>query len=288
MQPGYDGAIPRPAVCWNLFMARFSFILCDPLESFGSLAAFGDVLAVIKDLGFAGVEFNLTTADLPQAEALLTTVRRAQLPVVSFLTGANYFRQGLCLCARDEAIRRNAVEGLCHLAAAAARFDAILVVGQMQGFRSDEPDVSAAEQRIAAGLRQVAVAAEKAGTTVAIEPVNHLQCGFHNSLDAVLGLTRSIGSPRVKPMLDSFHMNIEESSQAGPIRRAGADLAHFHQCETNGGALGSGHLNVPEILETLDAIGYPGYVSVKVYRQDWRTAALATRDSLRAMGIALG
>ena len=90
------------------------------------------------------------------------------------------------------------------------------------------------------------------GATVVVEPVNHLQCGFHNTLDAVLNLTERIGSKQLKPMLDSFHMNIEETSMTEPILRAGKNLApHFHLCESNGGFLGSGHLNLRPILETL-------------------------------------
>ena len=133
---------------------------------------------------------------------------------------------------------------LQECAAVASQFGALLVVGQMQGFLSDEPDQSKGEARIESCLKRVVEAAEQYGTTIAFEPVNHLQAGFHNTLEAVMALARRIDSPRFKPMLDSFHMNIEEVSLTEPIYQAGRDLAHFHLCESNGGFLGSGHLNL--------------------------------------------
>lgn len=269
-------------------MTKFSFILCDPLESFGDLDDFAFVLRTLKRLGYAGVEFNLTSPGLADVEGLLRLVEEIELPIVSFLTGANYFGKGLCLSSPQEETRRKSVDSLCRFTSVAARFDAVLVVGQMQGFRSDEPDRAVAENRIENALRQVAAAAEENGATVVVEPVNHLQCGFHNTLEAVLNLTDRVGSTRLKPMLDSFHINIEEQSMTEPILRAGKNLGHFHLCESNGGFLGSGHLDFRPIMETLVAIGYRGYVSVKVYRETWDAAARATMDHLRAKGLVEG
>ena len=257
-------------------MTKLSFILCDPLECFGNLDAFASVLRTLKHLGYEGVECNITSPGLADADGLLRLVEEIKLPIVSFLTGANYFGQGLCLSSPHEEIRRKAVESLRQFTSTAARFGAVLVVGQMQGFRSDEPDMAVAEDRIEDALRQVAAAAEENGATIVVEPVNHLQCGFHNTLEAVLSLTDRVGSNHVKPMLDSFHINIEEKSMTEPILRADKDLAHFHLCESNGGFLGSGHLDFGPILESLDSIDYPGYVSVKVYQEAWEAAARAT------------
>lgn len=264
-------------------MTEFSFIICDPIESFGTLEQFADVLRHLKQLGFDGVEFNITDHVVEQQENLLALVESVQLPIVSFLTGANYFGQGLCLSSPREDVRRTAVEKLGQFTKTAGRFGAVLVVGQMQGFRSDEPIPVVASERIETALRQVAVQAEINQATVVVEPVNHLQCGFHNTLEAVMSLTDRIGSDRVKPMLDSFHMNIEETSMTEPILRAGQELKHFHLCESNGDFLGSGHLDIPLLLTTLDDIGYQGFVSVKVYRQPWEAAASATIDYFRSI-----
>jgi len=68
-------------------------------------------------------------------------------------------------------------------------------------------------------------------------------------------------------------MNIEEVSLTEAIHRAGSHLAHFHLCESNGGILGSGHLNLAAVLAALDRIEYRGFASVKVYRHAWKLGA---------------
>ena len=143
----------------------------------------------------------------------------------------------------------------------------------MQGFLSDEPDQPKGEARIESCLKRVVETTEQYGTTIAFEPVNHLQVGFHNTLEAAMALARRIDSPRFKPMLDTFHMNIEEVSLTEPIYRAGRDLAHFHLCESNGSFLGSGHLNLAAVFAALDKIEYRGFASVKVYRHAWKLGA---------------
>jgi len=266
-------------------MARLSYIIVERPDSFGSYEKFADALRRLRDLGYQGVEFNLTQPAGFEVDALCKLVESIKLPVVSFLTGANYFGEGLCLSSPNPDIRQRAVERLKAYVPIAAQFGALLVVGQMQGFLSDEPDQQVGEARIEACMREVVETAERYGTTIVFEPVNHLQAGFHNDLRAVMGLAAHIHSPRFKPMLDTFHMNVEEQSMIEPIARVGSNLGHFHLCESNGNLLGSGHLDFPPIFAALDSIAYDGYVSIKVYRHPWHIGAEAAIKHLAALGL---
>jgi sugar phosphate isomerase/epimerase len=142
-----------------------------------------------------------------------------------------------------------------------------MVVGLLQGLRRDEPDEGLAVARIEECLKRVAEAAERQGVDVVIEPVNHLQVGFHNKVADVQALVGRIGSRALRPMVDTVHMNIEEASLTEPIRACGAALRHVHLCESNGGEFRSGHVDFAGVLKTLREIGYPHWCSVKVYRQ---------------------
>jgi sugar phosphate isomerase/epimerase len=266
-------------------MPKFSFIIVERPDSFGSFEQFAMALRRLKDLGYDGVEFNLIGPSGYEVDALARVVRSTGLPVVSFLTGANYFSDGLCLSSPRAEVRRQAVERLRTYTQIAARFGALLVIGQMQGFLSDEPNRAAGEARIEECLKQVIEAAERQGTTIAFEPVNHLQAGFHHSLTDVMALATRLGSPFFKPMLDTFHMNIEEKSLIEPIHRAGRDLAHFHLCESNGSFLGSGHFDFKAILAALHDTGYSGHVSVKAYREPWMIAASTTMEFLTGLQV---
>ena len=99
----------------------------------------------------------------------------------------------------------------------ADRFNALLVIGLLQGLRRDEADTEVANQRIIAGLREVGLAALRQGVELIIKPVNHLQVGFNNSLAEVQQLITAIDVPVFKPMLDTIHMDIEETSLTDAI-----------------------------------------------------------------------
>ena len=101
-------------------MPSLSYILVERLDSFGSFADLQSVLHHIKELGYEGAELNLTPNISFEMEALARFVESIQLPIVSFLTGANYFSEGLCLSSpevgvRDRAVRRLQELSLIHI-----------------------------------------------------------------------------------------------------------------------------------------------------------------------------
>jgi D-psicose/D-tagatose/L-ribulose 3-epimerase len=193
------------------------------------------------------------------------------------------------LSVADRSIRERAVARLTDYVDLAAVLGAVVVVGLMQGRRSDEPDPGAAHGRIADCLRRVAEHAERAGARVVIEPVNHLQVGFHNDVAAAAGLASEVGSPALGYMLDTMHLNIEERSVEGAIRRHGAGAGHFHLCETHGGAFGAGGLDFAGVFAALRAVGYDRAMSVKVYRDaDWEAAATQAASHLQNLGALAG
>jgi D-psicose/D-tagatose/L-ribulose 3-epimerase len=166
------------------------------------------------------------------------------------------------------------VDRLIEYAGHAAQLGAVLVVGLMQGLRSDEPDEAEANRRIAACLRPVADAAAERGTTVVLEPVNHLQVGFNHTAAQAAAMVDGVGSPGLGYMLDTIHLNIEERSVLQAIRDHGRHIRHFHLCETNGGPYGTGNLDFSGVLRALDEVGYPHFASVKIYRKvGWEEAA---------------
>ncbi len=86
-------------------------------------------------------------------------------------------------------------------------------------------------------------------------------------------------------MVDTIHMNIEDSSLTQPIRDCGADLRHVHLCESNGGLFGSGNIDFGPVLKALGEIGYGRFASVKVYRNaTHREAARTSIEYLRRLG----
>jgi len=266
-------------------MIRLSYIVLPRLTTFESPARFERVLTFLRECGYQGVELNLTDPLGIEPELLEEMVGEAGLAIPSFLTGEAY-TDGLCLSSPDASVRERTVERLVGYVPVAARFRAILVVGLLQGLRRDEPDANVANERIVDGLKQVALAAEAKGVELVIEPVNHLQVGFNNTVAEVKSLIAAIGSPAVHPMVDTIHLNIEERSLTQPILDCGPALGHVHLCESNGGAFGTGHIDFAAVGRVLNQIGYNRFASVKVYRQsDFQVAARESIEHLRRVGF---
>jgi sugar phosphate isomerase/epimerase len=262
---------------------RFSFLFYDPIPRLDELDR---RMGGLASLGYQGIELS-AFYPLPYGmEEVAALAQKHALPVVSFLTGWSYPNEGLCLSSPDDAVRDRAVARLGDYVGQAKAVGALLVMGLMQGLRSDEPDEAKAKGRITEALLRVARVAEDAGVSLAIEPVNHLQVGFHNSAAEVAALVERVGSPAVGYMLDTFHVNIEERSMAEAFRLHGPAIRHVHLCETTGGLLGTGHLDVPGVLSALGEAGYDRFVSVKVYRgAAWEEAARHSMEHLRRCGV---
>ncbi len=243
-------------------MFRYSYIIIDFSEIERDVQS---TFALLRDCGYSGVELNLTPDVLNRLDEIETAAAVNGLVVPAMLTGAAY-DDGLCLSSPHPDVRKRTVERLESYLDVASRFDALLVVGLLQGLRSDEADPVAANQRIAACLREVGLAALGVGVEFVIEPVNHLQVGFNNSLAEVQRLIAEIDVPAFKPMLDTIHMNIEETSLTEPIYRCGESLRHVHLCESNAGLLGAGRIDFKSVLDALKSVGYERFASVKVYR----------------------
>ena len=246
-------------------MKRLSYIVMDAPAEVEAGVGFPTILSTLRDAGYEGIELNIAKPLGFDVDNLAKNLAAHDMALPSFLTGAAY-GDGLCLSSPDIDVRKRTIERLVSYVDVAARFNSILVVGLLQGFRTDEPDPKIANLRISDCLREVAGPAGAAGVDIVMEPVNHLQVGFNNSVAEILALIAQIGSPFVRPMVDTIHMNIEDRSLTQPIRDLGPQLRHVHLCESNGGSFGTGNIDFAPVLQALDDIDYAHFASVKVYR----------------------
>jgi sugar phosphate isomerase/epimerase len=258
---------------------KLSFLIYEPIADLGELDR---RMARVAGLGYQGIELSASHPMAYPAQEVIALTRKHGLPVVSLLSGWSYSNEGLCLASPRADVRQRAVERLSEYADYAGRLGAVLVVGLMQGLRSDEADEDEANRRIADCLRPVADAAAEWGTVVVLEPVNHLQVGFNHTAAEAAAMVERVGSPGLSYMLDTIHLNIEERSVLETIRAHGRRIRHFHLCETNGGPFGTGNLDFPAVLRTLDEVGYAHFASVKIYRKvGWEEAARGAMAFLR-------
>jgi 5-keto-L-gluconate epimerase len=243
---------------------KFSYLLPDP-STYRDWNEFDGDLACMKRAGYDAVELQIADPALFDEDRVRRSLQRVGYAMCAFQTGSTYYSRGNCLCTADEMVRRRTVELLKSFVDLAARWDATIVFGSLQGRRSDEPDRSKGEARIREAVENVGRYASEKKVTLALEPVNHEEVGFNNTIADVAGLVRRLNLPGVRMMIDTFHMNIEERDMLAPLADIQDILAHVHLSETNRDVLGQGHWPTAEFFDALARVGYNGYCSVGVY-----------------------
>jgi D-psicose/D-tagatose/L-ribulose 3-epimerase len=124
-------------------------------------------------------------------------------------------------------------------------------------------------------LGTVAKYAGDQGIVLGLEPLNRFETSFINLAEQAIEVIDRVNHPSCKILLDTFHMNIEEKSLGDAIRKTGSRLAHFHACENDRGAPGSGNVAWNEVAQALKDIGYDGTVVIESFTNKVKSIARA-------------
>ncbi|MEF9840274.1 MAG: sugar phosphate isomerase/epimerase family protein [Lachnospiraceae bacterium] len=120
-------------------------------------------------------------------------------------------------------------------------------------------------KRSVEGMQILGPIAKQYNITLGMEVLNRFENHILNTAQEGVAFVKEIGVENVKVMLDTFHMNIEESSIGDAIRTAGNLLGHFHTGECNRMVPGKGRIPWKEIGDALKSIEYNGTVVMEPF-----------------------
>jgi D-psicose/D-tagatose/L-ribulose 3-epimerase len=146
-----------------------------------------------------------------------------------------------------------------------------------------EPPRELGRQNAVEQLKRVAQRAADAGVTLGIEPVNRYESNFVNTAEQALELVDEIGAANVVVHLDTYHMNIEETDLAAPVRLCGDRLGYVHVGESHRGYLGTGTVDFPAFFAALEEVRYAGPITFEsfssaVVSEEFASALAVWRD----------
>jgi sugar phosphate isomerase/epimerase len=227
--------------------------------------ATSEALRVLKDADIAGVEL-LGDPERYDVGSLLDDLSANSI-VVTGLTAAARLSTGRDLSHPDPQVRDATVVHLRRCIAFAQRVCAPVVavapaaIGRhwLEGDRVEEWRWSVE------GLRALAVDADKCGIKLGIEILNRYAAPIVNTVEAALELAEAAGGGPIGIVVDTFHSAIEESSLAGAIRDAGANLVNLQIADSNRQAPGRGALDFNALSSALAAIDYRGAISLEAF-----------------------
>lgn len=111
-------------------------------------------------------------------------------------------------------------------------------------------------KRSVEGMQILGPIAEQYNIALGMEVLNRFENHILNTSEEGVAFVKEVGQSNVKVMLDTFHMNIEETSIGDAIRLAGDLLGHFHTGECNRMVPGKGRTPWREIGDALKDIQY--------------------------------
>ncbi len=242
-------------------MPKLAYSLLPPYK-YASWAGFTADLAELATLGYQGVELSVSDPARLDVSRLSRELVAHGLDLAGIQTGDSYDEEGLCLTVADDGRRARAVDRLKAHVAWMSPLGGTIVIGRMQGLPHDEPHRGPANKRLVAGLREVAACAEPGKARLALEPVDRFEVNHNHTAAEVLEIIEEVNSPALNVILDTFHINIEESSLDGPVYLVNRRLGYVHVAENHRGLVGAGHLDLARILRATLAVGYQGYWTI--------------------------
>ncbi|MFQ5921874.1 MAG: ribose 5-phosphate isomerase B [Anaerolineales bacterium] len=247
---------------------RLGVALSPNSTSFGPLLFSGRLIEGLRaaaEDGFEAVELSLRTAEDIEPGQLTEELERYRLSLVAIATGQSCIEDGLCLCSADPHTRRLAVERVKSFVPLAANAGAAVIIGGIRG-RLTGSEAQQAKARAAAveAIRECAAYAVEHRVALLIEAINRYESNFINTTAEGLALVEEISLPSVRLLLDTFHMNIEDPDICEALRIAGDRIGYIHLADSNREAPGRGHVEFPQVFQTLAEIDYTGFVTVEI------------------------
>lgn len=245
---------------------KTSIVLSTHQAQFNAVAFKGDLETNIKqiaDLGYDGVELAIRDPALVDADELLRIVYGFGLSVPAIGTGQAWGEEGLSFTDPDPTVRAAAIARVRAHIPFAERTGAAIIIGLLRGIVRPGVSQEQAMVWLVEALQECAHAAAPHGVRLALEPINRYETSLINSVPECLSLIETVGAPNFGVLADTFHMNIEDPSITESLRQARDSLFHVHLADSNRHYPGAGHIDFAEILATLRAVGYNGYVSIE-------------------------
>jgi D-psicose/D-tagatose/L-ribulose 3-epimerase len=173
------------------------------------------------------------------------------------------------LASPDPAVRAKAKAFFTDLLRRLKKMDIRIIGGALYSYwpvdYSKPIDKKGDWERSVDSVREISRVAADCGVDYCLEVLNRFEGYLLNTSEEAVDFVTQVGSPSVKVMLDTFHMNIEEDSIGGAIRTAGKLLGHFHTGECNRRVPGKGRVPWGEIREAFRDIGYDGSVVMEPF-----------------------
>ncbi|MCY4007896.1 MAG: sugar phosphate isomerase/epimerase [Rhodobacteraceae bacterium] len=233
------------------------------------------------DLGFDFVELLVPE---PEDRLKIEDVKSAADAAGIFIVLAARTNLQRSIASADAKSRQGGFDYIMHCVDLAAELGVRIVGGPLYGeplvFAGRQPmprndhEIAEFRERTISAFSQLASYARSANVVLAVEPLNRFETDIISTTNQAVEIVDAVDNPAFKLMLDTFHMNMEDPSIDGAIKKAGGRIAHFQANENHRGYPGTGHIDWRTVMLTLAKVGYQGPISLEPFRRNDDRVAL--------------
>ena len=271
MSPLADSALPRLRIgCCGSMIAPAT----DPVG-----------IEIVEDLatsGFDYIELSLRDFALLPEPALAQLISRLKRAGLACEVCNNFFSPEIRLTG-PAADLSTALRYARAALATAARFGVSVVVFGSSGARNVPADFprETAWVQLRDLLRHLGPVAEDHGITLAIEHLNRQESNILNSVAECWQLAQEVAHPRVRLLIDSYHLLVENESLA-ILSQVASAIAHVHMSQGTARDFPAGpDAPLGAFFGQLGAIGYARRCSVEAYTRDFAADAPRAVTAIR-------
>ena len=219
----------------------------------------------IAHMGYEGVELSIRNPNQLDINKISELIQKNKLEVSAIGTGLTFTIDGLSFSHSNKNVRSEAVERIKNHIDFAYFFQSKILIGYVKGPLSHEiADRKVQKEWIKSCLKECAQFALKKKVTLLLEMINKFESGFLNTIAEGAKFIENLGEDNVKLLIDTFHMNIEESSNYGAIVEGNQLIDYVHLADNNRMYPGAGQIDFSKVISALRKIGYEGYLTTEV------------------------
>jgi sugar phosphate isomerase/epimerase len=245
-----------------------------------------EVAPRLAAIGYAGAEVQVRDPAAFDTAAFARQVRAAGLTVTGLGTGQMAADDGFFFTDPDPTVRRCAIERFGSILGLAADVGVDVSLGRARGYLRWAPDRAIGLGWFREALDALLPRAERLGVRIVLEPQNRFSTDFLTTVSETIAFIDGYRSPALVFEADVYHLALEERSIPAALvtgMRSG-HLTYVQLGDSNRLAPGWGHLNWTDILATLAALGYDGWLAME-HRQEPDSERAARRSYAFVRGL---
>ncbi len=249
-------------------------------EQFSSLCEF------LKPLNYNGIELSLLKPENIEVNKIIEIKDSYEMEISALGTGSTFIRFGYSLGHADENMREKAIERISSYIEFARETNSKVIIGLIRGRYNNESSAKKEKLNITSSLKECCHIAEDNNVMLVFEPINSFEIDSYNTISEAVNLVDEIGSEKLKLLLDSYHINLEEDPGFiwDDLKDITDYVGHIHLADCTRRAPGTGHFDFRTFLTIFKTAGYNDYASIEtIMKPSFEEVAKESADYLRSI-----